>query len=107
MTENTATTADETDIAIALHANLRPGNGDTIALRQVALGYQPLVLIEIDLEASEEETMVVKLDTTSFAPNELSAFLRTVADVVDQATEAGALTMNEPDEDEDEDPSED
>jgi len=74
MTEQPATDVTD-DLQMTLSATLRSGGDGQIILRHLALGMDPMILIEVDLDDSTENLMHVRLDTTGFDRDELSAFL--------------------------------
>lgn len=68
----TESTTESEDLSIELSTKFRTGESGEVTLRQVALGLTPNVLIEIDPEGGDENTMPVSIDSTAFTPEELA-----------------------------------
>jgi hypothetical protein len=75
-------------VGVSMQAHLRPMDGEEMVLRQIVLGMNPLILIEVDMDASSETMMAIKLDTTGFNPDELLDFLGTMIEVIEAAKDS-------------------
>ncbi|ALY10589.1 hypothetical protein FDH86_gp054 [Arthrobacter phage Tank] len=65
------------DSGPSINLILRDGEAGEIVLRQIALGFQPLILIEMD---QEEETLTV--DSTGLGPTELAETFELLAGLI-------------------------
>jgi hypothetical protein len=95
MTENITETAAETPFSVELKAKLRTGESGEVLLRQIALGMDPMILIEVDVEADDPDTMPVSIDSTGFSPDQLIDFLQMMAEALTHARDTGAITPEE------------
>jgi hypothetical protein len=80
----TESTTEDQDLSIALSGKFRSGESGEVELRQIALGLTPSILIEVDVDSGDENTMPVSIDSTGFTPEELADFLEMLSEAVRQ-----------------------
>lgn len=78
------------DSGPAINLILRDGEAGEIVLRQIALGFQPMILIEMD---QEEETLTV--DSTGLGPTELAETFELLAGLIREQVPTPAAPTTE------------